>query len=52
MDSKRLDRIEKKLDTIEEKLDAALRAEVSVGWLRWVVGGAWVAIAGLFALHK
>lgn len=45
----RLDRLEEKVDRIEQKLDLAVQADASIGWLKWIVGGAWLAIAGVFA---
>ncbi len=47
LDAERLTHIENKLISIDNKLDAAIRAEVSVGWLKWIVGGTWAAIAGM-----
>ncbi len=47
-----LDRIDARLERMEEKLDRALSAQEAISWLKWIVGGAWLAIAGLFATHK
>ena len=51
-----LDRIEKQLDVINEKLDtlAEQTAEhrTMLAWIKWALGGAWVAIASLFTHHK
>lgn len=48
MTEHRFDRIERKLDCIERKLDLVVEVKTSIGWLKWIVGGAWAAIAGLF----
>lgn len=42
-------RIDARLERLEEKLDHALQSREAVTWLKWALGGAWLAIAGLFA---
>lgn len=53
MDDARLIRIETKVDELHGKLDThlqlATKNDTSIGWLKWIVGGAWLAIAGMFA---
>jgi uncharacterized Ntn-hydrolase superfamily protein len=40
-------RIEAAQGRMEDKMSAAIRAENSVGWLKWGLGGAYAAVAWL-----
>ncbi len=49
-------RIEAKVDRLDQRLDEMLTRTAhhgaAVTWLKWAVGGAWVALGVLFGLDR